>query len=135
MFFKNNIMRHTESRGPINILAEAAESIGAYGRNIQEAAEDIIQSCQSMTRIEENTYRNILLVKANHMERIAALYNSASKRFMRAAEELEEGALEEKVLSQVFAYNIFLNNQIESEEDEANQILNILHKNYYNNCN
>jgi hypothetical protein len=134
MFFKDNITRYNGSGGPINILAEASETIGVYGRKIQEDAEGIIQACQIMTEVEEDTYRNILLVKANHMGRIAALYNSASERFLKAAEKLADGELEEKVVSQVFAYNIFLNDQIESEENEASQILSMLHKDYNDSC-
>lgn len=128
MFFKNknNIVKSNISNGPIQILTETAETIADCGREIQENAENIMLSCQIMPGTKGEAHKDLLLSKAEGMEKLAALYNSASRRYMKAAEELADGAPEDKILSDVFAYSTFFDDQLESEEEDANHILSIL---------
>lgn len=128
MFFKNknNIVKSNISNGPIQILTETAETIADCGREIQENAENIMLSCQIMPGTKGEAHKDLLLSKAEGMEKLAVLYNSASRRYMKAAEELADGAPEDKILSDVFAYSTFFDDQLESEEKDANHILSIL---------
>jgi len=133
MFFKNNIAKDSRNKESIRILTETAETISAYGKEIRETAESIMISCQIMPGTKGEAHKDLLLYKADNMEKLAKLYNSASGRYMNAVEKLADGAPEDKVLSDVFAYTTFFNDQLESEEEDANQILSILHEDSQDN--
>lgn len=129
MFLKKDIVKDSRNKESIRILTETAETISAYGKEIQETAENIMMSCQIMPGTKGEAHKDLLLHKADNMVKLAGLYNSASKRYMNAVEKLADGVPEEKVLSEVFAYTTFFNDQLECEEEDANQILSILHEN------
>lgn len=128
MLFKNNIVRGNRSKESMQILAKTAETISRYGEEIQEIAENIELSCQIMPGTKGEIHKELLLSKVEGMKKLAKLYNSASMKYMKAVEKLVNGVPEDKVLADVFAYTTFFNDQLESEEEEANQILNILHE-------
>ena len=127
MLFKNNIVKGSRSKESMQILAKTAETISGYGEEIQDIAENIVLSCQIMPGTKGEAHKELLLSKVESMEKLAKLYNSASKKYMKAVEKLANGVPEDKVLAEVFAYTTFFNDQLESEEEEANQIISILH--------
>ena len=68
----------------------------------------------------------MILDKADDLKRVSKLYNLASRRLIAAIKKLSKGALEEKVWTDIIVYNTFLKDQLKSEADEVNHILNIL---------
>lgn len=135
LFKNNNIVKDSRNKESIRILTETAETISNYGKEIQETAENIMISCQIMPGTKGEAHKDLLLYKADNMVKLAGLYNSASKRYMNAVEKLADGVPEEKVLTEVFAYTTFFNDQLECEEEDANQILRILHEDYQDSYN
>ena len=127
MFFKNT-MKDNGCKESILILTETANEISKCGKDIQETAENIMMSCQIMPGTKGEEHKDLLLSKAESMERLAGLYNSTSRKYMDAAEKIANGAPENKVLSGIFAYTTFFNDQLKEEEEDAKQILDILNE-------
>ena len=131
MFFKNKIAKECGVEKSVKELTEAAETIAACSKEIQEAAEAIMLSCQIMPGSKGEAHKDLLLVKVDDMEKLALLYNKASERLITAAEKLAQGAPEDEVLSNVIAFNTFFNDQLKSEEKEAARILSMLREDYH----
>lgn len=119
-FIKSNKIKDT-----INELTDAAATVSASGKEIREAAECIISSCQ-IPGTKAEAYKDMLFAKVEDLQRIAALYESASVRFMSGAEKLADGIPEEDVMPALTTYSTFFNDQVQSEEVESNNILNII---------
>jgi hypothetical protein len=125
---KKNIGNDQRSGNSIQVLMEAAQTITACRKNIQEAAETIVASCYTQGTKGED-HRSMLLDKADGMESLAELYRSVAKRFESAAMKLVSGVPEDKVWADVLAYNTFFADQLESEKNSSESVLNILQEN------
>lgn len=117
-----------ESGNFIQTLMEAAQTMTACRKNIQEAAETIVTSCYTQGTKGED-HRSLLLYKADGMKSLAELYRSVAKRYENAAMKLVSGVPEDKVWADVLAYNTFFADQLESEKNNSESVLNILQEN------
>ena len=125
---KKNIGNDQRSGNSIQVLMEAAQTMTACRKNIQEAAETIVASCYTQgTRGE--THKSLLLDKADGMRNLAELYGAVAKRFESAAMKLLSGIPEDKVWADVLAYSSFFADQLESEKNNSESVLNILQEN------
>ncbi len=125
---KKNIANDQRSVNPIQALMDAAQITASCSKNIQQTAETIVTSCYTQgTKGEAN--RSLLLDKVADMRSLAELYRSVAKRFECAAAKLASGIPEDKVWADVLAYGVFFADQLESEKNNSESVLNILQKN------
>jgi hypothetical protein len=107
---------------------DAVQITASCSKNIREAAETIVTSCNTQgTRGE--AHKRLLLDKADGMRSLASLYESASRRFESVAMKLASGIPKDKVWADVIAYGVFFADQLESEKNNSESVLNILKEN------
>jgi hypothetical protein len=63
------------------------------------------------------------------MRNLEELYGAVAKRFESAAMKLLSGIPEDKVWADVLAYSSFFADQLESEKNNSESVLNILQEN------
>ncbi len=124
---KNAAGKHDSGKS-IQVLMEAAQTMTACSKNIQQTAETIVTSCYTQGTKGE-AHRSLLLDKAAGMRSLAELYRSVAKRFESAAMKLLSGIPEDKVWADVLAYGTFFADQLESEKNNSESVLNILQEN------
>ena len=125
---KKNIGNDQGSVASIQVLMEVAQTMTACRKNILQAAETIVTSCNTQgTRGE--AHKSLLLDKADGMRSLAELYGSASRRFESAAMKLASGIPKDKVWADVLAYGVFFADQLESEKNNSESVLNVLQEN------
>ncbi len=125
---KKNIGNDQRSVKSIQVLMEAAQTMTACSKNIQQTAETIVISCYTQGTKGE-VHKSLLLDKAAGMRSLAELYRSVAKRFECAAAKLVSGIPEDKVWADVLAYSTFFADQLESEKNNSESVLNILQEN------
>ena len=107
MVYKKKTEEENECEELVQATIDAVEIITASGKNIQKSVEDIILSCK-MPSNKEQVNNSILLAKADHLKRLIALHDSTSWRLMYAAKKLLYGKQTGLDVSDVMAYNEFL---------------------------
>ena len=125
---KENTEGKSDSGKPIQALMEAAQNIFAGGKDILKSSETIMKSCLTQGTVGE-AHKSQLLVKVEELKKLAGLYNSVANRLENAAGKLASGTPEEKVMSEVLAYNSFFADQLESEKSDGENLLNMLKNN------
>jgi len=122
MAFEDKITKESNNEEYIQVITDASETIASCGGDVQIAAENIMLSCSTPgTKGEAN--KDMLLAKADDMKKLTVLYKSASKQLLNAAGSIEDGKLNDKALSKVLAYGLFLVDQLKCEEEEAHNVL------------
>jgi len=115
MVYKKNSGEEEGCEELLQIIIDAVEIITACGKNIQENVEDIILS----HHVPETTKRaddKLLLAKADHLKRLIALYSSTSWRLMYSARKLVNNKQTGLVVSDVMAYNEFLDDMCKAQK-------------------
>lgn len=100
----------------IQKLMDSARTITAYANDVKKSAETIITLSHTQGT-KEDSHKTVLLRMVDVMKRLVALYKLESKWYQSAAVKLVDGAPDDKVLSALLAYNVFINDQIKSELD------------------
>ena len=125
---KRNIGNDKRDVNSIQALMDVVQITASCSKNIREAAETIVTSCYTHgTRGE--AHKSLLLDKADGMRSLAELYGSASKRFESDAMKLASGIPKDKVWADVLAYGVFFADQLESEKNNSESVLNVLQEN------
>ncbi|MGR3303995.1 MAG: hypothetical protein ACUZ8I_16045 [Candidatus Scalindua sp.] len=122
---KENTEGKHDSGKSIQALMEAAQTISAGGKEILKSSETIMRSCFTPGTVGE-AHKRQLLGKVGELKNLAELHNSAANRLESSARKLARGIPEEKVMSEMLAYNTFFADQLESEEIDGENILNML---------
>ncbi len=73
MFYMNNNTKN-EDELTAPMLAEAVESLAACSSDLMVVAEAITQSCNMVENLEE-THKDVLVIRAEALKRLASLYN------------------------------------------------------------
>lgn len=119
------IRRKHYSEDFIQELMDAAQSIAVCEKGINKATEKITKSFNTQgTRGAD--HKSLLLTKITDLKRLSGLYRSVSEKYVDAAVKLTDGVSEDKVLAELHPYNVFLNDQMESEKECYEQVLNML---------
>jgi ABC-type phosphate transport system ATPase subunit len=125
MDVKGNTEGKYDSGKSIQALMEAAQAISAGRKEIMKSSEAIMMSCFKPGTIGE-AHKSQLLDKVEEMKKLVELHNSVANRLESVARKLASGIQEEKVMSEMLAYNTFLADQLESEKINAENILTML---------
>jgi Ulp1 family protease len=125
MEFADNAKGNDANKSHIQVFTETAETIAEQSKRIRVSIEDIIQSCRKNDTIGA-FHKDALLTRMDNLKRLASLCDMASGKIMNAAKKLAKGTPEDEVLSKVSAYTVFLNDQLNSQENEAKETLDIL---------
>lgn len=96
-------MKNNGNKDAIQTATEAAETIAAYGKFIKEYAKNI-KLLNQMQGSKGKAQMGMQLFNPDDMEKLAALYESASGGFMNAAKKLADGASEDEVLDDVLTF-------------------------------
>ncbi len=113
------------SENTIQKFMDEARSIMVNADDLKEKAEAIITSCHTQGTKGEN-HKSFLLKKTDSMKILAGLFMSMAKRYEHAAMKLTEGTSEDEVLHELLSYNVFVNDQIRSEQECYEQVLSII---------
>ncbi len=122
---ENNFGKNPGNKESIKVLTDTAETISACGKDIQEAAENIMAVCH-IPGTKGAAYRNQLLAKVDDLKKMAVLYSTASKKLIRAVSKITNGMPEDEVLSDIIVFSNFYADQLKCEEDKLHHILCIL---------
>lgn len=125
MPYEEKVTKKSDNEEYIQALTEVSGVIAGCSGDVQNSAQAIILSCNALGTKGEK-YKDILLTKADDMEKLAALFKTASNRLLNAAKDLEEGKLTNDVLSKVLTYGLFLVDQLKCEEEDASNVLQML---------
>jgi ribosomal protein L17 len=121
---QNTAEKHS-SENIIQALMDTARTMTVNANDLKKTVETIITSCHTHGTKGE-AQKSFLLRKADGMKILAELYMSIAKRYKSAAMKLAEGTSEDKVLHALNSYNVFISDQIKSEQECYEQILNML---------
>jgi len=121
---ENTVGKHS-SENIIQELMNAARTVTVYANDVNREVETIITSCHT-PGTKGAAHKGFLLRKVAGIKRLAVLYSSVAKRYKSVAMKLADGASEDKVMHELHSYNIFIRDQIKSEQDSYNQILHII---------
>jgi hypothetical protein len=121
---QNTAEKHS-SGNIIQALMDAARRMTVNANDLKETVGTIITSCHTQGTKGE-AQKIFLLRKADGMKILAELYMSIAKRYKSAAMKLAEGTSEDKVLHALNSYNVFISDQIKSEQECYEQTLNML---------
>jgi hypothetical protein len=120
-----NIGRKHDSENTIQVLMDTARMMTICKNEVNKATEKIIKSFNTQgTR--GAVHKFLLLTKIEGLRRLAVLYRSVSKRYKNAAVKLAGGAPEDKVMAGLLPYNVFLSDQLRSEQECYEQVLSML---------
>ncbi len=120
-----NIGRKHDSENSIRMLMDTARSMTICENEVNRATEKTIKSCNTQgTR--GAVHKFLLLTKIEGLRRLAVLYSSVSKNYENAAVKIAGGAPEDKVMAELRPYNVFLSDQLRSEQKCYEQVLNML---------
>ncbi len=109
----------------IQKLMDAARKITVGSDILKKNAETVITACHTQG-IKGETHKSVLIKKADGMKILARLFMSMAKKYEQAAMKLTENVSEDKVLNELVSYNIFISDQIKSEQEHNKQVLNML---------
>ncbi len=122
---KKNTEESHDSGNSVQTLMEAAEIVSAGGKDILKSSETIMKSCLTPGTVGE-AHKSQLLDKVEELKKLAELHNSVSNRLQSAARKLASGVPEEEVMSEMLSYNTFFADQLKSEKNNGESILNML---------
>ena len=122
---KKNTEESHDSGNSVQTLMEAAEIVSAGGKDILKSSETIMKSCLTPGTVGE-AHKSQLLDKVEELKKLAELHNSVSNRLQSAAWKLASGVPEEEVMSEMLSYNTFFADQLKSEKNNGESILNML---------
>ncbi len=112
-------------KNTIQELMDAARNITVNSDTLKKGAETVITACHTQGTKGE-THKSVLIKKTDGMKILAGLFMSMAKRYEQAAMKLTEGVSEDKVLNELVSYNVFISDQIKSEQECYKQVLNML---------
>ncbi len=113
------------SKNTIQILMGAARNITVDSNILKKDAETVITACHTQGTIGE-AHKSVLIKKADGMKILAGLFVKKEKKYEQAAMKIIDGVSEDKILNELVSYNVFISDQIKSEQERNKQILNML---------
>lgn len=113
------------SKNIIQTLMDTAQTMTIFSNGTKKSIETLITSCHTQGTKGE-THKSLFLRKADDMKKLSELYRMVAKRYENAAIKLADGAPENKVLPELISYNIFLSDQLRSEQGCCEKILSIV---------
>ncbi len=121
---KNTAGKHS-SENIIQELMDTARTMTVNANDLKETVETIITSCHTQGTKGE-AHKGLLRIKADGMKRLEELYRSAARRYEIAAMKLADGIPEDNVLPELASYNVFISDQLRSEQECYEQVLSII---------
>ena len=107
----------------IMLFANESENLTLNAEKIRVSTKGIIQSCDK-PGTNGDVQKALLLARVKNLKKLASLYDSASKRFLDAANKLRNGGPVDKVMTEMKIYNIFFLDQLKCAEEDVQQVLN-----------
>lgn len=114
-----------DSKNFIQELMDAARSMTVCENEVNKSTEKIIKSCNTQGT-KGAIYKSLLMTKIEGLKRLASLYKSVSKKYENMAMKMDGGAPEDKVMAELLQYNVFLSDQLRSEQECCEQVLSLL---------
>ena len=109
----------------VRMLMNASENMTICENKINKAIERIRKSCNTQGTIGA-VNKSVLLTKIEDLKRLAVLYRLVSEKYENSVVKLMGGIPEGKVMAELLPYNIFINDQLESERESYEQVLSML---------
>ena len=122
---RENKGRKHDRENIIQALMDAARSMTVCGNEVNKATETIIKSCNT-EGTRGSVHKSLLLTKIEGLKRLAGLYRSVAERYESAAMKLASGDPEDNVLHEFHSYNVFISDQLRSEQECYEQVLSML---------
>lgn len=125
-------MSDMENIGRINDIEKFKLELLDAARRMRECENEVIKATEKIQKsfntqgAKGTVNKPLLLTKMSDLERLAGLYRSTSEKYKDEAEKLSNGVSVDKVLAELHTYNIFLNDQLKSEKQSCEHVLNML---------
>ncbi len=121
----NNTTGNHNNENDIKELMDVARIMTVNSNELNDSVETIIASCNTQGTIGDS-HKNLLLRKTDCMKKSVILYRSVARKYESAAMKLADGTPVEKIWTELLSYNVFIRDQIRSEQGSYEQVLSIL---------